>query len=568
MTTPKASLDRRKALGLLGGAGMAACATSPSAASFRGAPASTQFQHGVASGDPDASSVVIWTRVTSSEVEVPVRWECARDAAFTQILQAGSVYATADRDHTVKVLVQGLAPNQTVFFRFHAGGVASPTGRSRTLPVGPVARLGIALVSCSNYAFGHFNAYAAIAEDPAIDLVLHTGDYIYEYGADEWGKDTAHVLGRVHQPAHETVSLADYRQRHAQYKSDAGAQAMFAAHPFIACWDDHEVTNNPWMGGAQNHQPATEGDWLTRRHAALQAYYEWLPIRDPGMPGGSTTPEAFWRTYVFGDLATLVTLESRHTGRDQQVEYRAHFDQIKTRADRDRFMAEVIGDPARRMLSPAMERSLDGALRASSAAGQPWRILGNASPIARMQVPDLLGAGIDPARRQGYDPMAAPSPDLMWTARWTLPFYTDTWDGYPAARERLYDLCRAAGVTDLLVLTGDSHSFWMNQLADAAGRPMGLELGTAGVTSPGDFDESGWDPETSARLDEIFAAQLDEVVWTNNRHQGYVRVVLTPGAGRADFVAVGTVLRPETRTRVIRSTGMVRNGVTLSYVET
>jgi alkaline phosphatase D len=325
------------------------------------------------------------------------------------------------------------------------------------------------------------------------------------------------------------------------------------------------VTNNPWADGAQNHQPEQEGDYSARRAAALQAYYEWLPVRDVGMDGGSPTREAFWRTYVFGDLATLVTLESRHTGRSEQVSYRAHFDSIRTIDDRNAFMRDVIGASDRRMLSPAMEAHLDAGLRRSVSAGQPWRLIGNASPIARMLVPQAIAADIDPSRRRGYDPAAAPEPDLLWTARWNLPFYTDTWDGYPVAREALYALAQAAGARDLIFLTGDSHSFWMNELFDAADERVGLELGTAGVTSPGDFVETGWDDETAERLDRLFERDLPEVVWTDNFHQGYLRLELTPAQAQAVFVTVDTVLTPSYRSRVLKQTRIVRDGATVVF---
>lgn len=548
-------LDRRTALATLAATGL-----SPALAHAKGA-APSRFRHGVASGDPTADGIVLWTRLTTTAAREPVRWELARDAAFKDIVRRGKATADAAADHTVKVVVSGLEPGARYHYRFQAGSDVSVVGRTRTLPRGRLDKLGVALVSCSNFAFGWFNAYAAIAKDPAVDIVLHTGDYIYEYGATQWGGDVGKTIGRVHEPAGETVTLADYRRRHAQYKSDPGSQAMHAAHPFVACWDDHEVTNNPWIGGAQNHQ-ANEGDWATRRAVALQAYYEWMPIRDPGPAPGAR--EAFWRSYAFGDLATLVTMESRHTGRDQQVSYADHFDKIKTKADRDAFMRDVIGDPNRRMLSSAMEADLEASFASSVSARQPWRLLGSASPIARMLVPDLSALGIDPTRNRGYDPKAPATPDLMWTATWNLPFYTDTWDGYPAARERLYAACARAGARDLLVLTGDSHSFWMNELFDAAGQRMGLEVGTAGVTSPGDFVETGWDEDTARRLDRAFET-LDEVVWTDNFHQGYVRVELTPEAARATAVAVRTVLTQDDRTFDLRSTQIVRKDGTLVY---
>ena len=504
---------------------------------------------------------MLWTRVeTDAEVET-VHWELSQTDDFEFPFARGKAEARVDADHTVKVIPKGLSVGATFYYRFRARGVTSPIGRTKTLPDGELETLGIALASCSNYAFGYFNAYDAIARDESIDIVLHTGDYIYEYGAKGWGAETARTVGRRHQPAHETVTLADYRQRHAQYKRDAGSLAMHAAHPFVACWDDHESTNNPWMGGAQNHQPEEEGDWEDRRDASLQAYYEWMPIREP--QEGRTRAE-FWRSYSFGGLATLVTLETRHTARGEQVDYADHFDAIQTKEDRDAFMSDVIGDPERRMISEGMEDALRFALWASVQGEQPWRIIGNASPIARMLTPDIVAMGVDPERQEGAGEPGATA-DLSWKGQWNLPFYTDTWDGYPAAREDFYALCRNVQATDLLVLTGDSHSFWANRLFDGEGRPMGVEIGTAGISSPGDFVESGWDAESAEQLDRAFEEALDEVRWTDNFHQGYVRVVLTTEAADVTYVAVDTVLITDYRTFDLRTERIVREGDSLVY---
>lgn len=552
-------LNRRQTLTLLAlSAGAAtACVSSTDTPVVE----NSWFRHGVASGDPATNSVVLWTRVTTPHVSQPVTWTIARDPDLSDIVATGQVAARASADHTVKVIPDGLAPDQTYYYQFAIGDARSPLGRTKTLPVGALDSLGIALVSCSNYAFGHFNAYAAIAADEQIDLVLHTGDYIYEYGADGWGHETASAIGRPHDPPHEIVTLDDYRRRHAQYKTDRGSQAMHAAHPFVACWDDHESTNNPWKEGAQNHQPDTEGDWRARRDASLQAYYEWMPIREPET--GRTRAE-FWRTYRFGDLATLVTLETRHTARGEQVDYLQYADSISDQASRDAFMANVIYDPSREMLSEKMEATLYDALVQSVAQRQPWRLIGNASPIARMLVPDVVGLEVIPEQRL-EDGASAGKVALAWKGKWSLPFYTDTWDGYPAARERFYRLCRNAGVEDLLVLTGDSHSFWANELHDDDGRAMGLEIGTAGVSSPGDFVETGWGDELSADLDRAFERELEEVRWTDNLHQGYVRVVLSREAAQVDFLAVNTVLAVDDRVRVLRSETVEKAGDTLRY---
>ena len=509
-----------------------------------------RFRHGVASGDPDTDSIVLWTRITGVSDPVDVTWEVSADPSFDTVLLRGSSMASEAADFTVKVVAGPLASGQTLYYRFAALGEVSPTGRTRLFSTKGEERVGIGLASCSNYAFGHFNAYDAIARDPCVDIVLHTGDYIYEYGAGEWGDETGKVIGRQHDPSHEIVTLNDYRRRHAQYKSDPGAQAMHAAHPFVACWDDHEVTNNPWTGGAQNHQSETEGDYAARRAAALQAYFEWMPLRNP-QPG--QPQEAFWRSYQLGGLATLVTLESRHTGRGRQVDYAEHSPAIRNRADRDRFMQEVIGDPARRMLAPEMEAFFEGAMARSVARGEPWRLVGNASPIARMLVPDLEAAGIPESLAPASERIGA-GPNLFWKGKWNLPFYTDTWDGYPAAREALYAAADRAGARDLIFLTGDSHSFWENSLSDELGKPIGIEIGTAGISSPGDFVETGWLEDGPERLNKLFADALAEVNWTEDRYQGYVRIELSRTEAQVDFVAVNTCLSPEYKVRTVRKT--------------
>jgi phosphodiesterase/alkaline phosphatase D-like protein len=545
-------LDRRQLLVALAAAGaLPGCANSKPAVPVSGA-----FRHGVASGDPGTDSIVLWTRISGVAAPVSLTWEVSAEPSFETVLLRGEADTSAEADYTVKVVAGPLPAGLPLYYRFSSAGEISPTGRTRLFKAQGEERIGIALASCSNFAFGYFNAYDAIARDPGIDLVLHTGDYIYEYGAGEWGDETGITLGRRHEPPHEIVSLADYRTRHAQYKTDAGAQAMHAAHPFVACWDDHEVTNNPWTGGAQNHQDKTEGDYATRRAAALQAYYEWMPVRDPG-PGG--TREAFWRSYQLGGLATLVTLESRHTGRDRQVDYSEHYASIQNKATRDGFMQDIIGDPARRMLSTDMETFFEDAMARSVERGEPWRLVGNASPIARMLVPDLEAAGIPEALAPASERIGA-GPNLFWKGKWNLPFYTDTWDGYPAARERLYAVASAARANDLIFLTGDSHSFWENPLFDAGGRSVGLEIGTAGISSPGDFVETGWIGDAPEQLNALFSAALPEVNWTEDRHQGYVRIELTASEARSEFLAVSTCLSTEYRLSRLRKSVIRRVG--------
>lgn len=545
--------NRRRALAAL--ASTTALATAPFTLKAHVTPENPVFRHGVASGDPDTTSVVLWTRI-SAEGGQQVLWEIARDLQFADSIDYGTFHTDAARDYTVKLLATGLEPGQTYYYRFKLGEVTSPIGRARTLPAGHVEQLGIALASCSNYPFGFFNAYDAIAHDPGVDFVLHTGDYIYEYGADGWGAETGKAIGRVHEPAREITSLADYRQRHAQYKSDAGAQAMHAAHPLLACWDDHESANNPWTGGAQNHQPDSEGDWQARREASIRAYFEWMPVREPEwLNTKGRSRMQFWRNYVFGDLAMLHTLETRHTARTEQIDY-AKF--AEAGDDTHRAIIEAVKQPGRAMLAPELEGDLARSLKTSVAANQPWRLIGNPMPIARTNVPDVVASGIipDPSGDEGLTSAKV----LGWKGLHNLPFYPDTWDGYNWAREKLYDLSRAAGAADLIFLTGDSHSFWANQLADGAGRAAGIELGTAGISSPGDFVESGFDRATASALDRALEQHNPEVVWTDNLHQGYVRLNLTHEHARASFIVVDTVLSPQYRTEILNRFELVRRG--------
>ena len=565
----------RRAL-LAGIAGTAAMLAIPSPLLGRTLGNDPVFRHGVASGDPDASSVVLWTRVTA-EGSAEVEWELSDTPDFKAVRKSGRFTTEAARDHTVKVLARGLPPGGTFFYRFRLGGVTSPIGRARTLPQGKLDTLGIALASCSNYAFGFFNGYDAIARDPAIDFVLHTGDYIYEYGGqDGWGEKVAQTIGRSHAPAHEIVSLSDYRTRHAQYKTDAGSQAMHAQHTLLACWDDHESTNNPWLNGAGNHQPATEGDWATRRAASIQAYYEWMPVREPSDTAHPDRSRAqFWRAYSFGDLALLHTLETRHTARAEQIDYMRDASTIVDEASAQAFRKDVLGAPNRPMLAPELESDLAAALSRSVAQGQPWRVIGCPMIIARLHVPDMVKLGIlpDPRPRLAAVKTAAelakvagdPHVSLAWRGLWNLPDYTDSWSGYPWARERLYGLAQSAGASDLVFLSGDSHSFWANELVDDAGRSTGVEFGTAGISSPGDFIESGFGPEMSRKLDQVYAQHIPEVRWTDNMHQGYVRLEFGRSTGKASFVAVDTVLSPRYTTKVIHEVAFQRHGPSIRF---
>ncbi|WP_231638970.1 alkaline phosphatase D family protein [Sphingomonas profundi] len=519
-------IDRRSALALIG-AGAALPAAGQAAT-----PAAASFAHGVASGDPATDGAILWTRVTTDAAAVPVRWSVAESEGGKPVA-SGTAEARAARDHTVKVEAGRLKPGRDYWYWFEAAGTRSPVGRFRTLPEGKAADVVMAVVSCQLYANGLFNAYDAIAREARLDAVVHLGDYIYEYDPLDYGGANARALNRLVKPDHEIVTLADYRARHASYKTDADLQAAHARAAFICVWDDHETANDSWTGGAENHQPATEGDWKARKAAAIQAYFEWMPIRDP-IPG--KTWESINRSFQFGDLATLLMVETRLLARSQQA------DEVVKPVDAAS-IAAVLKErarPDREMLGPPQRSWVEQELKASVAAGRPWQVLGNQVVMARVPGPDIVKlAGPEKAAA-----MLAALPPAVATRLKTaqagfragLPYNLDSWDGYPPARQRLYESFRAAGSRPL-VLSGDSHAFWANDLFDDGGALVAVEFGTSSITSP-----SVGDSLSGVPLGQMLEAAGEEVVFCDQRAKGYILLTLTPERARADYVAVSTIL--------------------------
>jgi alkaline phosphatase D len=542
------TLDRRQALVLMS----AAAAGAPAAvdAKSTGKPA---FSHGVASGDPLADRLVIWSRVSGvGTTSVPVQWQVAADADFTQLVAKGQTVADPARDHTIKIDVGGLKPGADYHYRFICQGVTSPVGRGRTLPTGSVKDVVLAVASCSLYPAGFFNAYQAIAKLERVDAVLHLGDYIYEYGAapDDYGMSIGAKIGRITEPAHEIVSLSDYRARHALYKSDPDLQAAHARAPWIVVWDDHETANDSWTDGAENHQPVTEGDWAARKAVALRAYNEWMPIRDPA-PGQSLS--AINRSFSFGDVATLIMTETRLTARDKQLTFAADL-MVKgpdgqPGFDEATFNAKL-NHPSRQLMGPAQEAWLGQELDRSVKAGQTWQVLGNQVVMARVkgpQLPKVMGpeawAALLAKLPENYRERFAKAAELTALE---IPGNLDSWDGYPAARERVYDLFKAAKAHPI-VLSGDSHAFWVNALFDASGKSrVAAEFGTTGITSPGYGDAM-----PDAPLNEAYVTRNPEVLFTDQSAKGFVLLTLTKDSARGDLMAVSTVVRKQFETKTL-----------------
>ncbi len=430
------------------------------------------FQHGVASGDPLPDAVVLWTRV-KGEAAGPVegKWEISEDPAFSKQVTGGAFSTSQERDFTVKVDARGLAPGRTYYYRFTALGATSPVGRTRTAPSGAVDRLRFAVVSCASFAHGYFHGYRALAKQADLDAVLHLGDYIYEYAAGDFGSV------RVYEPANEILSLADYRTRHAQYKRDPDLQAVHRQHPFITIWDDHEIANDGWQDGAQNHNPVSEGSWAERKAAAKRAYMEWMPIRE--QDGGR-----IYRKLGYGDLVDLVMLDTRYEARSKQIG--------------GAIAPPPPPDPTRTLLGDVQRDWMESTLKESKAR---WRLLGQ-----QVMVGNLI---LDPGKSLAN---------------------LDQWHGYPEARARLLKFLRES-VKNVVVLTGDIHSSWANELTDdpndkAAYDPetgrgsVGVEFVTPGITSPG--------------IPDLFLGILDDarpknphVKWVNGSKRGFLVLDVT-----------------------------------------
>ncbi|MEY3041469.1 MAG: hypothetical protein RLZZ174_551 [Pseudomonadota bacterium] len=456
------------------------------------------FLHGVASGDPGQRSIVLWTRATpqSPVATLSVAWTFYADPQGTRPLRRGELSTHGERDWTAKVLVDGLEPGRTYYYQFTCQGEASPLGRTRTLPGPGVQHLRIAYTSCSHWLFGYFNAYGAMAKRDDLDLVLHLGDYIYEYGNGEYGDGEA--LGRRHQPDREIVSLADYRTRYALYRTDDDLQELHRQHPIVVIWDDHETANNSWKGGAQNHGP-DEGSWPARKASAVRAWHEWLPTREAQSPGDAQ----IWRTFRFGNLLDLTMLDTRLYGRDQEAA-----------SPKDQ---AVIQDPTRSLLGPAQEHWLFDGLRRSKADGVSWRILGQ-----QVMFGQLGGYGDTPILN------------------------TDQWDGYPHARNRLLDVLEGGKIDNVAVLTGDIHSSWAMDIARApfgdaynpdTGRgSLAVEFVTPSVTSPFLTDRKAAEARAAQGLEAHPHMRFIDLF-----HKGYVLLDITPERLQGEFWHLATI---------------------------
>lgn len=551
----KIKLTRRGALLGAAGAGLAVGACSERIDRFE-PPAEGHFRHGVASGDPDQTSVMLWTAL-SDDGGGYRGVELARDAEFQDIIfEQGEtiMYVVPQPLGTLKILAEGLLPGMTYFYRFRLNDDYSPVGVTRTLPAGGVEQYRIGVFSCSNFPAGHFNVYREAAENGELDLVLHLGDYIYEYPADGYASAKSVELNRVSDPVHEIVEYADYVARHAQYKSDPDLQALHGAAPWIMVWDDHETANDSYATGAENHD-ASEGDWYERRDAAVRAWYDWTPSREPA--------NLIDRRGVFeiGDLATLCMLETRLTARSEVMDYEDFpidpnsemtEENLAIVADWKR---DEIGADDRELMGAQQIADVQAACAASVQAGKPWRILGNQVIMSRVNFPDFT------TEMPGWLRWVATRDNefarrFINSTRFGIPFNLDMWDGFPAERERLFAALRDVDA-DVVTVTGDVHSFWTNDLADADGNRVGTEFVTASVTSPSPFSSFA---APGVDYGEMMREANPAVSHCNMTDHGYIRMTLTPQTIDAEYVGVSTIMTRDYSAKTESAWRLTRDG--------
>ncbi|MGW7519149.1 alkaline phosphatase D family protein [Streptomyces sp. NPDC054796] len=463
------------------------------------------FRLGVASGDPLPDSVVLWTRLAPEPYvagsglpaePVTVTWELALDEQFTRGVTSGDVTAHPEFNHAVHVVPEGLEPATRYYYRFTVGEWTSPTGRTRTAPAADAdpGTLRFALVSCQAYHDGYFTAYKHLAEEENLDAVLHLGDYLYEYAVDAKGGDRNDAdLKLPSRFNKETVTLEDYRLRYALYHSDPDLQAAHAAHPWIGTWDDHEVENN-YAADIPEDGSSSE-KFLVRRAAAYRAYYENLPLRPPQQPDGADLQ--LYRRLRYGRLAQLDILDSRQY-RDNQ-----------SNGDGWKVPTDDTNRPERTLLGTTQERWLAAGWQESGAV---WNIVPQQVVFSR--------------RRN-----STTSP---------YPLSMDAWDGYPAARERFKEALNAAGVENLVVLTGDVHVHYALDIKedfdDTASRTLGVEIVTTSIASGGNGADkpANW---------STFMKANPHLKFYNGR-RGYVLLTLDEQQLRADYRTVSAVTTP------------------------
>lgn len=557
--------------------------------------AAAHFTHGIASGDPLHDRVILWTRVipgSGKNTDISGLWEIATTKSFDTIVSRGNFTTNSEKDYTVKVDASGLQANTHYYYRFSAQNITSPTGRTKTLPIGKTSNIKFAVVSCSNYPQGYFNVYDEIAKRD-FDAVLHLGDYIYEYADGIYSNPKALEKGRKVKPTHEITNLEDYRMRYGLYRTDQDLQAVHQMHPFINVWDDHEISNDTWKEGAENHDE-DEGPFNTRRRAAIQAFYEWIPIRE----NDKELTGEIYRTFNFGDLASLIMLDTRLIGRDEQLSYQKDLpfrkipfdfsdpenpkalltaDTLKAAnkentkeiqvpfdltsgqpipitdwsviksldpkklpqglayiPDAKKFKRDILGNKDRSILGEKQEKWLADELK--TAQKRPWQILGQQLLMGKVNVPQIDQKNIDLEKSKYLTEEQIAFFNIL--EQLSLPLNLDAWDGYHACRERVFDTIKTNG-NNCISIAGDTHNAWAFNLRNDAGEAIAVEFATPGVSSP------GLEAYLPVKSDILTKAMLDknpELTYLNAKDRGWMELSFTKTEATSNWYYVSTVL--------------------------
>lgn len=503
-----------------------------------------RFTHGVASGDPLDTSVILWTRFAPADGgDASLRWEVSEREDFSRVARRGRAVARAANDYCAKVDARGLQPGRAYYYRFLSSSGPSPTGMTRTAPRGNAERLSFAFFSCSNKPFGRFHAYGHAAARADIDIALHLGDYIYEYARGVYPAADVAMADRVIEPAGEIVTYAEYCARYGSYHEDADLLELRRLKPMSVIWDDHELANNAYMTGAQNHQES-EGLWADRVAAASKAFFDWMPIRRP-----DPASVRIYRSLDWGDLARIILLDTRLIGRPQEFSYDALAAAAAEGPEAAMAAAQAfraqLHDPALSRLGAAQESWFDAAVAGSAARGHAWQVIAQqvvmGEQIAPAGLSRLLGEEASPGTRRyvaGGEQIGALG----------LPWNLDSWGGYPAARAKLLDTLTARG-TNAIVLSGDSHNCWVNNLpAAGGGRNAAIEFAGGSVSSFG-FESALTNAQPGER-ESVMRSGNPGMAWCDVTHRGYGAVTLTRGRCAAEWVAFENV-RQETVSNVI-----------------
>ncbi|EJG0968547.1 alkaline phosphatase D family protein [Vibrio parahaemolyticus] len=522
------------------------------------------FEHGVASGDPTQTQVIIWTRVTTAASYVDVSWQVASDIEFLNVVQSGVFTTDTGRDFTVKVDVQNLNANSQYYYRFMVGEMMSEVGQTQTLPEDGVEKASMAVVSCANYPAGYFHVYREILnqhEQSPFDVVLHLGDYIYEYGAGGYASEDAAALGREPSKGAECITLDDYRKRYAQYRQDADLQALHAKLPMIAVWDDHELANDTWKNGAENHQD-DEGSFIDRRAAAAAAWTEWLPVRE-----NTFSNMLIYRQFSFGNLVNLMMLDTRLVGRDKPLDY------FSLSAP----TMEAIGGLVAQSRSADREllgtEQLAWLMNEFNTHDAKWNVLGQQVLMSRMELPSSvmtamfqLFTSTEEKKTEallavntaitGY--LADPSADPI-----SLPYNLDAWDGYYVEREKVYQLAKASS-GNFVCLAGDTHNAWASELKDVSNNPIGVEFATSSVSSPGLEEYLALDPVAIAQMEYTLPHLVSELQWADIKQRGFMRVTFTADAAQSTWYLVSTI--KDKKYQVTTKSASTTNGTTLDII--